>query len=79
MLAAIAGQQTNDAGYIGKKVYSRKTKGERQQRGAVTNTSICRLDGCGGCRLHVKWADGHYTYVCAKGVRDRPNGDLEIA
>ena len=28
----------------------------------------CRLDGCSGWRIVVKWEDGHVTHPCSKGM-----------
>jgi hypothetical protein len=75
LLTALTGKNPGDEEYIGKKVYRR---GGRGSPGTVTNTSICRLEGCGGTRLHVKWPDGHRTYPCAKGCKDRADGSLQI-
>ena len=27
----------------------------------------CRLEGCTGWRIHVKWPNGRHTYPCSKG------------
>lgn len=78
LLAAITGQTADDGAYVGKKVYGVKGTKFEKVCGRVTNTSACRLDGCSGCRLHVLWPDGHRTYPCAKSVKARANGDLEI-
>lgn len=78
LLAAVTGKTSDDAGYVGKKVYGRKGTKFARVCGKVTNTSICTLEGCGGTRLHVKWPDGKRTYPCAKGCTERPSGDLEI-
>lgn len=32
------------------------------------NTQKCRLEGCRGIRLSVKWPDNRYTYPCTKGM-----------
>jgi hypothetical protein len=64
--------------YVGKKVWSRKTKGERQKCGTVTATARCQMEGCNGVRLYVRWRDGHQTRPCSKGCEARANGDLEI-
>lgn len=77
LLAAVTGQTVEDTNYVNKKVYSRAGK-EEQAVGVVTGASACRLDGCGGTRLHVRWEDGKRTYPCAKGCKARPDGDLEI-
>lgn len=78
LLAAITGQTADDGAYIGKKIWTRKTRGEKQEHGKVTNTTVCRLEGCGGTGLSVLWKDGRRTYPCAKAVKVRPDGDLEI-
>ncbi len=78
LLGAITGQTPDDAVYINKKVYGRKGTKFAKVCGVITNTSICRLEGCGGARLHAKWPDGHRTYLCAKAVTTRKDGDLEI-
>ena len=28
----------------------------------------CKLDGCNGRRLSVKWEDGTHTFPCSKGL-----------
>lgn len=81
MAAEIAGRSphaTNNPAYVGKKIWTRKTRGERRQCGKVTGTMRCQLAGCNGVRLSVLWKDGHRTRPCSKGCGTRPNGDLEI-
>lgn len=29
---------------------------------------FCRLEGCGGLRISVRWPDGKITYPCSKGM-----------
>lgn len=43
--------------------------------GTVTgNTERCRLEGCGGYRIRVKWPDGQVTKPCSDGLRkEGPN------
>lgn len=72
LLEAVSGQSRPD--YIGTKVWSR----DGNSCGVVTGTSLCRLEGCGGTRLHVKWAAGRRTYPCAKGCVTRGDDDLQI-
>lgn len=81
MLGALTGQEIADTVYLNRKVYGRKGSQFAKTYGRVTHTSICPLDGCGGCRLHVRWSDGHYTYVCLQACKIRSNKDkdLEIA
>ncbi|MHA2045438.1 MAG: hypothetical protein ACW99G_11635 [Candidatus Thorarchaeota archaeon] len=35
------------------------------------NSHKCRLAGCSGIRIHVKWKDGKWTYPCSKGMTYR--------
>jgi hypothetical protein len=60
--------------YVDRVLYNRKGN----QRGTITNTSRCPLEGCTGARLHVRWQDGKRTYPCSKGVRERPDGAFQI-
>ncbi len=47
--------------------------------GRLTGTTRrCRLEGCTGTRLGVRWDDNSLTWPCSKGVRDRSDGALEI-
>ena len=53
----------------GQKVYGRKIGKRKPPVGRTTGaTRICRLAGCGGMRMVVKWEDGRVTYPCAKGM-----------
>lgn len=79
LVATLTGRDpAADGEYVGKLVYGRKGTEFEKVAGTVTGTSDCRLEGCSGTRLHVKWPDGHRTYPCAKGCKDRPDGNLEI-
>jgi hypothetical protein len=44
-------------------------------KGEVTGTRPCRLEGCTGEALCVKWPDGKRTYPCGKGTEatDEPD------
>lgn len=75
LIDTIFGRDPNaDQQYIGMRVWTRCGK----TVGVVTGTGLCRMEGCGGTRLHVKWPDGKRTYPCAKGCTSRDNGDLQI-
>lgn len=41
------------------------------ERGEIRNlrSRPCRLEGCTGVRIHVRWPDGKSTYPCSKGCR----------
>jgi len=54
-----------------KKVRSRDGK----QSGVCTGSSRpCRLEGCTGLRIGVRWGDGKVTYPCTKGMWFSPKG-----
>jgi len=47
------------------KVYSR----DGTDIGLTTGSHhSCRLEGCSGLRISVKWSDGTHTYPCSKGM-----------
>jgi hypothetical protein len=68
----------NNTEYVGKKVYGRQGSQFENVAGEITGTSLCRLEGCGGTRLHVKWPDGQRTYPCGKGCTVKADGSLRI-
>jgi hypothetical protein len=68
----------NDPVFVGCKVYGRRGTRMAKTAGIVTGTSVCRLEGCGGIVLHVRWPDGHRTYPCSRGCRERTDGSLQI-
>lgn len=49
------------------------------KRGVTTGSRHrCRMHGCTGIRLTVRWSDGKLTFPCSKGMSVDPNGDLRI-
>lgn len=38
----------------------------------------CRLEGCTGMRIHVKWPDGKSTYPCSTGCERVDEDTLRI-
>jgi hypothetical protein len=39
-------------------------------KGKTTGRAFrCRLEGCPGYRIVIKWEDGHITYPCSAGMR----------
>lgn len=43
---------------------------EGSLEGVLTgSTHMCRLEGCSGIRISVKWPDGKHTYPCSKGIK----------
>jgi len=58
-----------------KKVYSSDCK----EWGHTTGSSQqCRLEGCNGKRLGVRWTNGKITYPCTKGMESIGFGNLKI-
>ena len=42
---------------------------DRKKKGKTTGGSYrCRMDGCPGIRVGVRWEDGKLTYPCSKGM-----------
>jgi hypothetical protein len=53
----------------GELVYGRKIGRLKLPVGQTTGaTRPCRLEGCCGVRMVVKWEDGQVTYPCSKGM-----------
>lgn len=49
------------------------------QKGSTTGHFFrCRLDGCTGQRLTVRWPDGKTTRPCTKGMHQRSDGNWQI-
>lgn len=46
--------------------------------GRVRGFRDCRLHGCGGVRFVVRWADGHVTVPCSRGMRELGDGSWRI-
>ncbi len=38
---------------------------------ATGSTHLCRLEGCRGLRVSVRWPDGGHTYPCSAGLVER--------
>lgn len=68
----------HDGTYIGRKIYGRAGTAFEHVTGLVTGVSRCRLEGCGGDRLHVKWPDGKRTFPCIKGCKELEGGSFQI-
>ncbi len=53
------------------------SKGE--EHGTTTGGKYpCRLDGCTGQRIGVRWPDGSITFPCSQGLKYRDDGHLQI-
>lgn len=46
---------------------------------ATGSTHKCRLDGCRGVRVSVKWPDGQNTFPCSGGLTAAGDGEWIIA
>lgn len=57
-----------------KKVYARNGK----ECGEVRGERCCRLAGCTGRCLVVRWKDGKVTDPCTKGMKVRKDGHWQI-
>lgn len=54
-------------------------RGDDAATGTLTGArSACRLEGCTGVRVSVKWDDGSRTRPCSKGLKRRNDGTLQI-
>lgn len=42
------------------------------------STHRCRMEGCTGRRVTVRWPDGKFTHPCTKGLTTRPDGSYQI-
>jgi len=43
--------------------------GDGKTKGSATGGGYhCRLEGCRGWRIGVRWADGDITFPCSKGM-----------
>ena len=57
------------------KVYARNGK----ECGKVISANLhCRMEGCTGVRLRVRWKDGKITCPCTKGMKVRKDGHWQI-
>jgi len=58
-----------------KRVYARNGR----SYGRITGGGdLCRLEGCTGVRVSVRWPDGKLTRPCSKGLKQRKDGHLQI-
>lgn len=64
--------------WIGKKVFGRRGGAFENVAGVVTNVRSCRMAGCTGIALCVKWPDGKRTFPCTKGCTEQADGSLRI-
>lgn len=42
------------------------------------STHHCRMEGCTGRRVTVKWPDGKVTHPCSKGMETQPDQSMRI-
>ena len=38
----------------------------------------CKLEGCSGWRIHVKWPNGKSTFPCSKGIKVIDDETMQI-
>lgn len=61
--------------YSGLRVYPRDYRKTRKPSGRATGTTYpCRMEGCTGVRVMVRWPDGKVTWPCSKGMGRGPYG-----
>lgn len=58
-----------------RKVYSRDGRASGR---IVGGGDICRLEGCTGVRVSVRWSDGKLTRPCFKGLKQRKDGHYQV-
>lgn len=50
-----------------------------RRRGKLTGGErLCRLEGCLGRRLAVRWTDGALTWPCTGAIKIRRDGQYQI-
>ena len=59
----------------GKVIYSRTGNYVGELTGSQ---QVCKLEGCTGVRLGVRWVDKKISYPCTKGITERADGALQI-
>ena len=59
---------------------SRHAGGEKPAIGVIVNAHSrhCRMEGCTGHRMYVRWEDGKHTYPCSKGCEAVDTGIYQI-
>jgi hypothetical protein len=57
--------------WAGKKIYSRRGGDCGVASG---HTKVCRLGGCPGMRIMVRWPDGTRTWPCSEGLMAHGDG-----
>ena len=58
-----------------KRVYARNG---RSYGRIIGGGGPCRLEGCSGIRISVRWPDGTLTRPCSEGLWRRKDGHLQI-
>ena len=60
--------------YDGIRVYPRDYQKTKESCGTATgSTRRCRLEGCTGIRVMVRWPNGKVTWPCTKGMVPGPH------
>lgn len=53
-------------------------RGGKECGNVVGRGGPCRLEGCTGWRVSVRWPNGKLTRPCTKGMFTRSDGDYQI-
>lgn len=59
-----------------KKVISKDGKEKGNLTGGLAFP--CKLEGCRGKRIGVRWGNGKITFPCSSGMKILENGDYQI-
>lgn len=54
------------------------TAGNGETKGKVVGTRRCRLEGCLGRCIGVRWPDNKLTWPCTKGMKSLGDGNWQI-
>lgn len=54
------------------------SKSGRSKATPTGGTYLCRLEGCRGMRVVVRWSNNIITHPCSKGMKTRKDGNWQI-
>lgn len=60
----------------GTAVWARHREAQGQATGGRTRS--CRMEGCLGRLIDVRWSDNKLTFPCSEGIVKNDDGSLEI-
>lgn len=67
----------NERDWLARDTVVHSRNGEHQGK-IVGNARTCRLDGCGGVRVPVRWDDRRLTWPCSKALIANDDGSLRV-